>query len=302
MEFYLEARKSMSETKADIERLTEIANLIRIKDIKMVINAGSGHVGGGMSVAEILAVLYFHVMRIDPQNPEWAERDRFILSKGHAAFALYAALSQVGYIDDDILFSAYSVESCCQAHPELGRCPGVEMSTGPLGQGLSAGIGMALGARMRKRDSRVYVVMGDGECNEGQVWEAMMSASQYKLGNLVAVIDYNKLALSAGIDDVMSLEPLADKVTAFGWNVFSCDGHSVEELVKAFDEISAIDNSKPSLLIAHTVKAKGIKYLEGRQESHATTIPLDKGREVLGDLGCSQEEIDEFMSWVKETK
>ena len=292
----------MRKKTADIAKLTEMAGKIRIKDAKMVINAGSGHIGGGMSVADILSVLYFHVMNIDPENPDWPERDRFVLSKGHAAFALYSALSEVGYIEEETLYTAYGVESCCQAHPELGLCPGVEMSTGPLGQGLSAGIGMALGLRKRGYASKVYVVLGDGESNEGQVWEAMMSASQFKLDNLTAIIDYNKLALSDGIDNVMSLEPLSDKLEAFGWNVFECDGHSVEELVETFNKVDFCSNGKPSAIIAHTIKAKGIGFLEGRQESHATSIPLEKGEEVLRDLGCPPDDIKDFLSRVKEKK
>lgn len=298
----MKERIRMSKETADIKKLEETANRIRIKVVKMIGNAGSGHAGGALSAAEILAVLYCHVMKLDPDNPEWKNRDRFILSKGHGAFALYSALSEAGIIPEKTLFTAYSVTSPCQAHPEKGRCPGVEMSTGALGQGLSAGIGMAIGAKIRKKDFRVYVVIGDGESNEGQIWEAMMSAPKFKLDNLVAILDYNKLALSDPIDEVMSLEPIADKARAFGWNVFEADGHSVSELVEAFEKANNTKNSKPSLIIAHTTKGKGISYVEGKQECHAIVMTLEQAEATLKELGCPQKEIEKYLSFVKEKK
>ncbi len=287
---------------ADIKKLEQMANRIRINVVKMVANAGSGHLGGSMSEVDILAVLYGHVMRFDPKNPDWQDRDRFVLSKGHGAFGLYCTFAEVGILPEDQLMTAYSVDSPCQAHPEKGRCPGVEMSSGALGQGLSAGIGMALGSRMKGRDVRVYVVMGDGECNEGQVWEAMMCAPKYKLDNLTAIIDYNKLSLSDATCEVMSLEPLVDKVKAFGWNAFECNGHCVKELVEAFDKAKNTKNEKPNLIIAHTIKGKGVSYLQGKQECHAVSMPLDKVITTLQELNCPQDQIDQIAARLKEKK
>jgi transketolase N-terminal domain/subunit len=186
----------MSEKTVDVKKMEEIANRTRINVVKMIARSGIGHLGGSVSIAEILAVLYFHEMKIDPKNPEWEDRDRFVLSKGHGCPALYATFAEVGFIPRDMLMTLHEIDSPLQMHPELGLCPGIEMSTGALGQGLSAGAGMAVGARLRGRNSRVYVLVGCGECNEGQIWEAAMFASKNKLDNLVAIIDYNKLALS----------------------------------------------------------------------------------------------------------
>jgi transketolase len=287
---------------AEKQKLQELANRIRIKVIKMIGNAGSGHAGGSMSAADMLAVLYGHTMNFDAKNPDWPDRDRLVLSKGHAAFGLYSTLSEVGILPEEKLFTAYSTSSPCQAHPEKGQCPGIEMSTGALGQGLSAGIGMAIGAKIRKKGFRVYVIIGDGESNEGQVWEALMSAPKFGLDNLVAILDYNKLALSDPTDEVMSLEPITDKLTSFGWNVLECDGHDVEQLVEAFDEAKKLNNGKPTYIIAHTTKGKGLTHLEGQQACHAITMTLEDAEEVLKNLNCPADELEEYLSFVKEKK
>ena len=219
--------------KEEVKRLEQIATELRIQVVKMFEAAGSGHAGGSMSVAEIVSVLYFNQMRINPNDPNDPDRDRFVLSKGHSCFTLYAALAKVGILAEDALYHPYEVDSPIQGHPELGICPGIDMGTGALGQGLSAGIGMALAARMQKRDFRVYVVIGDGEANEGMVWEATMLAPKYKLDNLVAILDYNKIALTGPIEETIPLEPVRDKWKAFNWHVLEADGHSVEELLDA---------------------------------------------------------------------
>jgi len=289
----------MAEVSEKYRKLDEIANRTRINVVKMIAKSGTGHAGGSASIAEILAVLYFHEMRIDPKNPKWEDRDRFVLSKGHGCPALYSIFSEVGYISKDLLPTLHNIDSPLQMHPEYGLCPGIEMSTGALGQGLSAGIGMALGARARGKDFRVYVTIGCGESNEGQVWEAAMCASKYELDNLVAIIDYNKFALCGRTADVMPLEPLYDKWVAFGWHVIEVNGHSVAQLINAFEEAKTI-KGKPTFIIAHTVKGRGISYIEDTWRSHSVTISPENVKRTLGELGCSKQEIDDTLEQMKE--
>ena len=278
------------EKEADIRHLKTLAHRLRVKVLKMICRYGYGHVGGSMSIVEILSVLYYHEMQLDPDNPKWEDRDRFILSKGHACFTQYAVLADLGIIPEEALLHPYEVDSMIQAHPELGLTPGIEMSTGALGQGLSAGIGMAIGARLRKSAFRVYVVLSDGELDEGQVWEAAMMARKYKLDNLVALVDYNAFSLSGRITEVMPLEPLADKWTAFGWHVIQVNGHSVSQLVHALDEARGT-RDKPTIILAHTVKGRGISFLEDRWDSHATPLSREQAEHALRDLDRTEEEI-----------
>jgi len=291
----------MTEKTVDVRKLEEIANRTRINVVKMIAKSGIGHLGGSVSIAEILAVLYFHELKIDPENPEWEDRDRFVLSKGHGCPALYATFAEVGFIPKDMLMTLHEIDSPLQMHPELGLCPGIEMSTGALGQGLSAGIGMAIGAKIRDKSFRVYVLLGDGECNEGQVWEAAMFASKYKLDNLVAIIDYNKLALSGRTQDVMPLEPLYDKWAAFGWHVIEANGHSVTQLINALDEAKQV-KGKPTFIIAHTVKGRNISYVEDTWPSHSVQMTAEQVAGALKDLGCSQKEIEDTLAQMKENK
>jgi transketolase len=271
-----------------IKRLEDIARELRIQVVKMMKVAGSGHAGGSMSVAEIVSVLYFHEMNINPKDPNDPDRDRFVLSKGHACFTVYAALAKIGYVEEEVLYKPYMVDSPVQGHPELGLFPGIDMGTGALGQGLSAGIGMALGARIQKRNFRVYVVVGDGESMEGQVWEAAMLANKYKLDHLTAILDYNKFSLTGPIDDVMPLEPLCDKWKAFGWHVIEVDGHSVSELLDALKEARSIKR-KPTMIIAHTIKGKGMAKIEGKSESHAVmSFSEEEADQVLAELSRSK--------------
>jgi transketolase len=267
-----------------IKRLEDIARELRIQVVKMMKVAGSGHAGGSMSVAEIVSVLYFHEMNINRDDPNDPDRDRFVLSKGHACFTVYAALAKIGYVEEEVLYKPYMVDSPVQGHPELGLFPGIDIGTGALGQGLSAGIGMALGARIQKRDFRVYVVVGDGESMEGQVWEAAMLAAKYKLDNLTAILDYNKFSLTGPLDEVMPFEPLVDKWKAFGWQVMEADGHSVAELLAALKEASTV-KGKPTMIIAHTVKGKGMSNIEGKAESHAlSSFSEEEADEILTSL------------------
>lgn len=291
----------MSEKPVDVKKLEEIAHRTRINVVKMIAKSGIGHLGGSVSIAEILAVLYFHEMRIHPKNPEWEDRDRFVLSKGHACPALYATFAEVGYIPKDVLPTLHQIDSILQMHPERGLCPGIEMSTGALGQGLSAGVGMAIGAKIKGKDFRVYVLVGCGECNEGQIWEAAMSASKYKLDNLVTIIDYNKFALSGRTQEVMPLEPLYDKWVAFGWHVIEVSGHSVTQLINALNEAKQI-KEKPTFIIAHTVKGRNISYIEDTWPSHSVQMTPQQVESTLEELGCSKEEIKTILVQMKEKK
>ncbi len=285
----------------DLTKLEYIAKKIRINVVKMIAKSGTGHGGGSSSITEIITTLYFHEMQIDPKNPDWEDRDRFVLSKGHACPAQYAAFAELGFISKELLWTLHEIDSPLQMHPEHGLCPGIEMSTGALGQGLSAGVGMALGAKMKKKDIRVYVLIGDGESNEGQIWEAAMSAPKYELDNLVAIMDYNKFALSDRTQKVMPLEPLYDKWVAFGWHVIEVNGHSIRQIIHALDEAKQI-RRKPTLIIAHTVKGYGIPHVEDQAKSHSISLSEAEMENTLRSLGCTQKEIDETKLKMKETK
>lgn len=279
--------------------LDEIARRVRVKVVKMIACSGVGHAGGAVSMAEILSVLYFKEMRLDRKNPNWPDRDRFVLSKGHGCPALYAMFSEVGWISDDLLPTLHQIDSPLQMHPELGLCPGIEMSSGPLGQGLSAGIGMALGARMRGKDFRVYVMIGDGESAEGQIWEAAMFAPNHKLDNLVAILDYNKFALTDRVQAIMSLEPLYDKWVSFGWHVIEVNGHSVVQVAHALEEARRV-KGKPTLIIAHTVKGRGLSFVEDTAESHSVSMTEAQVAGTLKELGCPPDEVAQALAQMKE--
>ncbi|MDZ7721790.1 MAG: transketolase [candidate division KSB1 bacterium] len=284
-----------------IEELEKTANTIRTHLVKMIAKSGTGHAGGSSSITEIVTVLYFHEMNVKKGNPDYPERDRFVLSKGHACPAQYAAFAELDYIPKDMLWTLHHINSPLQMHPELGFCPGIEMSTGALGQGLSAGIGMALGLRKQKKNSRVYVVIGDGESMEGQIWEAAMSAPKFKLDNLCAVLDYNKFSLSDRVQNVMPLEPLRDKWQAFGWYVLEVNGHSIAQLVNAFDQARQI-KGKPVIIIAHTVKGFRITHVEDQAQSHSVSFTKDQVKSTLQHFGCSQQEIDETIAIMEGVK
>jgi transketolase len=270
----------------DIKRLENIATELRIRVIQMMEKATSGHAGGSMSIAELVSVLYFHEMTINPNDPNDPDRDRFILSKGHACFTVYAALAKIGYVEDEVLDHPYEVDSPVQGHPELNDFPGIDMGTGALGQGLSAGIGMALGARIQNKTYRTHVIIGDGESMEGQIWEASMLAPKYNLDNLVAILDHNKMALSGPVTEIMPLDPVADKWKAFGWHVIEIDGHSVREIISALDEARTI-KGKPTMVIAHTIKGKGMPEIENRWQSHAISdFSSESAKELVKNLSC----------------
>ncbi|MDI6865199.1 transketolase [Thermodesulfovibrio yellowstonii] len=267
----------------DIEFLEEKARQIRIEIVKMLTNAGSGHTGGSLSATDIVTALYFYKMKHNPKNPQWKERDRFVLSKGHAAPVLYAALALSGYFDKSLLNSLRKLGSPLQGHPCCKNLPGVEVSTGSLGQGLSVACGMALGLRLSGINSRVYCLLGDGELQEGQVWEAAMTASHYKIDNLCAVVDHNNLQIDGHCSDVMNIKPIEDKFIAFGWNVFTIDGHNMQEIVDAL-EAAEKTKGKPTMIIANTVKGKGVSIFEGKVQYHGVAPTQEELEIALKEL------------------
>ena len=266
-----------------IELLTETARQIRTDIIVMLEAAGSGHPGGSLSAADILTVLYFDEMRLDPENPAWPERDRFVLSKGHAAPVLYAALAERGYLPREELITLRKLGSRLQGHPDMKKLPGVEMSTGSLGQGISAANGMALAGKIDGQDYRVYTLLGDGECEEGQVWEAAMFAAHYKLDNLVAFLDHNHLQIDGPISEVMSPEPLDEKWRAFGWQVEVIDGHDLAAISGALDRARLV-KGKPTMIIAETVKGKGCSFMENVASWHGTAPKPEEAARALAEI------------------
>jgi transketolase len=258
------------------------ANLCRTETIRLIAIAKSGHYGSVFSAAEILSVLYYHVLHYDAQRPNWPDRDRLILSKGHVAVGLYPLLADVGFFDPSLLDSYTRLGSPFGDHPDMRLIPGIDFSSGSLGHGLSIGGGMALAARVTGRDYRVYVLLGDGEMDEGQVWEAAMSAAHFKLGNLVAIIDRNGVSVDGQTAEVMDVEPLAAKWAAFGWRVLEVDGHDVAALVDCLDGLPP-DSEQPTVIIAHTVAGKGVPFMEDRFEWHLGYLaPDDQARALAG--------------------
>lgn len=245
---------------AKIRRLEQYASDIRKNIVDAVYTAGSGHVGGSLSIADILTVLYFEEMKVDPERPKWADRDRLVLSKGHCSPALYGTLAERGFFPREELKTFRQVNSRLSGHVEY-HVPGVDMSTGSLGQGLSAAVGMALAARVDHKDYRVYAILGDGEIEEGQIWEAAMSAGFYKLDNLVAIVDNNNLQIDGPLDTVMSSYPIDAKFAAFNWNVININGHDLSQIKEALDQARK-NHGKPTAIIASTVKGKGVSFME----------------------------------------
>jgi transketolase len=278
----------MAETqKQMISDLETKAQLIRGDIIRMLAEAGSGHPGGSLSSVEIVTALYFNVLRIKPEEPGWPDRDRFILSKGHAAPLLYAALAERGFIPREELLTLRKLGARLQGHPARGMVPGVEASTGSLGQGLSMGLGIALAGRLDQRDYRVYVLLGDGECQEGQVWEAAMAAAHYRTGNLTAILDYNGLQIDGPIKEVMSPLPFPDKWRSFGWAVREVDGHDFQDLLAAFDWAAGIKD-RPSMIIANTVKGKGVSYMENEVGWHGKAPDKEQAAQALEEIGADR--------------
>jgi transketolase len=249
----------------------------------MISNAEGGHTGGALSIADIMAVLYFYILRIDPENPKWEDRDRVVLSKGHASAAWYAALAERGYFPKEELLTFDHVDSRLQGHPDMNRTPGVDMSSGSLGQGISAAIGMALAARYLKKTYRTFVILGDGETQEGQVWEAAMTAAHYKLDNLIVTLDYNKLQLFGQTNTIMNIEPVIEKWQAFGWNTIEINGHRINEIIQALENAVKFEG-KPTIIVAHTIKGKGVSFMENKVEWHALPPTKKQAKQALKEL------------------
>lgn len=273
----------MEETKADlIKRLDAEARQIRRNVWRALRAGGSGHAGGSCSAADILAALYFHRMRIRPAQPDWPERDRFVLSKGHANAALGAVLAQAGFIDEALLDRFYAFESPFGMHPDI-KVNGVEMCTGALGHGLAIAVGMALGARIQKQAFHTFVMVGDGELHEGSNWEAAMAASHYRLANLTVIVDFNKISQSGPVNEIINVDPLADKWRAFGFEVKEIDGHNMPEIVDTFDALP-LNAERPTAIIAHTVKGKGVSFSENTYLWHSNSVNDEIYAKALAEL------------------
>lgn len=275
-----------------IKDLEAKTRLFRREILEMTFKAGSGHPGGSLSAVDIITVLYYHQMRVDPKNPKWADRDRFVLSKGHVCPALYAILAEIGFFPKEALWTLRRPESILQGHPDMRLTPGVEMSTGSLGQGLSVACGMALAARLDEKDYAVYCMLGDGEVQEGNVWEGAMFASHERLDNLIAILDRNRLQIEGFTEDVMDLEPLEDKWKAFGWTVLELeDGNDIKQILNVLDK--AVERQgKPKIIIANTIKGKGVSFMENRAEYHGRALSPDEMKRARQELEIPGFKVD----------
>jgi transketolase len=266
-----------------------MAAVIRCDIIEMICTAQAGHPGGSLSATDIVTALYFRIMRIDPQKPQWPDRDRFILSKGHACPVWYAVLAERGFFDKSHLATLRRLNSILQGHPDMHKTPGIDMTAGSLGHGLSAGVGMALSGKLQQKDFNVWIVIGDGESQEGSIWEAAMSAAKWKLDNLTAILDRNNLQNDYYVDDLMPIEPIADKWRAFGWNVLEIDGHNMKAVVKSLETAKAFKNG-PTIIIARTIKGKGVSYMENVCEWHGKAPNNEQANQALDEIRrCSSE-------------
>ena len=274
----------MASDAALIEKLAAIANLLRRHVIKMTHAAGSGHPGGSLSAADMMAALYFHELRVDPRRPNWPDRDRFVMSKGHACPIWYAALAERGYFPVEDLVKLRHISSHLQGHPDMCKTPGIDMTAGPLGNGLSAGLGMTLGARITGRDFRTYVMVGEGDQQEGCTWEAAMMGGFHKLGNLTVLIDYNRSQVDGKSDDILCLDPLADKWRACCWAVREIDGHDLGQILDGLAWARGV-TAAPTAILAHTTKGKGVSFMEDRHEWHGKAPNTEQAITALAELG-----------------
>ena len=279
-------------TKLDLQKK---ATQIRKYIIEEVFSAKSGHPGGSLSCTDIFTTLYFAEMRVDTKNPKDPNRDRFVLSKGHCAPALYATLATKGFFPEEDLYTFRKVDSYLEGHPNMTYVPGVDMSTGSLGQGISTAVGMALAGKIDKKDYRVYSILGDGEIEEGQVWEAAMAGAHYKLDNLTAFVDYNGLQIDGNITDVMNPEPIADKFAAFGWNVISVDGHDHEQIKNAIETAKTV-KGKPTMVVCHCVKGKGVSFMENNYAWHGTAPNQEQRDQAISELDALMAKIDKEIA------
>ncbi|MGI6776470.1 MAG: transketolase [Acetivibrionales bacterium] len=277
--------------KDKLKELKKIAARIRKHVINEVFSAASGHPGGSLSCTDILTVLYFSAMRIDPENPKWEDRDRFVLSKGHCSPALYGTLAERGFFPVEELEGFRHIDSHLQGHPSLKDTPGVDMTTGSLGQGISAAVGMAIAGKVDGKDYRVYSILGDGEVQEGQVWEACMAAAHYKLDNLTAFLDHNGLQIDGKITDVMSPEKVEDKFKAFGWNTIVIDGHDMEQIMGAIEKAKAV-KGMPTMIVAETIKGKDVSFMENEAGWHGTAPNQEQRDKAIAELDKILSELE----------
>lgn len=266
-----------------IKNLEEIATKIRKNVVEMTHIAGSGHPGGSLSVADIISALYFNIMNVDPKNPRNDNRDRLVLSKGHSCPALYAALSLKGFFPIEELSTLREIGSILQGHPDMKKTPGVDMTTGSLGQGLSAAVGIAMAQKIKKLNYYTYCILGCGELQEGQIWEAAMAAANYKLENLIAIIDYNRLQIDGKMEEIMEVEPILQKWLSFNWHTIEIDGHNFSQILSAIKFLKNIKN-KPKIIIAHTIKGKGCSLMENKCEWHGKVLDSQQIRQVLKEF------------------
>ncbi|MDK2789636.1 MAG: transketolase [Methanothermococcus sp.] len=273
----------MENKNVEISELKEIAKKIRYNIVKMIGLAESGHPGGSLSATDIIVALYFKIMNHDPKNPKMENRDRFVLSKGHACPALYATLAELGYFDKEELWKLRKLGALLQGHPSI-EIPGIEVNTGSLGHGFSSAVGIALGCKLDKLDNHVYVLLGDGECQEGQVWEAAMAAYHYKLDNLIGFVDRNRLQIDGCTEDVMCLGELKNKFKGFEWDVFEIDGHNFEEIIATVEKAKSMKNGRPKMIIANTVKGKGVSFMENNVGFHGKAPNKEQLEQALKEL------------------
>jgi transketolase len=271
-------------TEQTVRELEQTARNLRVEILKMLNIARSGHTGGSLSAIDVLTVLYFHAMRHDPSNPAWEDRDRFVLSKGHAAPALYACLAEAGYFSRDDLKTLRRFGSHLQGHPDMNKTPGVEVCTGSLGQGLSQAVGLALAARLQGKSSRIFSLLGDGEVQEGQIWEAAMAAAHYRLDNLCVILDHNGLQIDGEVAKVMNVAPLGPKFLAFNWHVLEVDGHDIQAICRALDDAGQC-KERPTMIIARTVKGKGVPFFEHKASYHGVPPSDEELVRALEHLG-----------------
>ena len=270
--------------KRSVEELKTIANDLRKKVVTMLYEAGSGHPGGSLSAADFVTACYFSEINVDPKNPKWEDRDRFVLSKGHSCPVLYAALGTLGFFPEETLHTLRQEGSPLQGHPNM-ECPGIDIPTGSLGQGLACAVGMAIGLKFDKKSSRVFAVLGDGECQEGEIWEAAQTANKYQLDNLIAFVDVNNLQIDGTTEEVMPLGNLAEKFKAFGFEIYKIDGNNMEQILDTFDTIKAnADSHKPKCIIGHTIKGKGVSFMENVCDWHGVAPKKDQWEQALKDL------------------
>lgn len=271
----------------EIQNLKNIGNEIRKNIIEEVYYAQSGHPGGSLSCADILAVLYFNEMNIKKEEPEWKDRDRFVLSKGHASPAIYATLAEYGFFDKEALKTFRKIDSFLQGHPDKNKVPGVDMTTGSLGQGLSAANGMAMMGKLNNKNYRVYCLVGDGEIEEGQIWEAAMTSGHYKLDNLCLIVDNNTLQIDGNIENVMNVNPIGEKFKSFGFEIIEIDGHNYEEIINALEKAKSI-KEKPTAIIAHTIKGKGISFMENQAGWHGKAPNKEQYKLAMQELNSNK--------------